>query len=151
MSDKNIFISIILIFVIFLIGLFHFYPPAKEEKLQIEENSLANMEIETLQTEILQEGEGEGAKNGDTITVHYTGALEDGTKFDSSLDRGKPFTFTLGVGDVIIGWDQGIIGMKEGEKRKLTIPPSFGYGENAVGSIPANSTLIFEVELIEIN
>lgn len=151
MSDQKIFISIILIFVIFLMGLFYFYPPAEEEKLQIEENALTNMEIETLQTEILQEGEGEGAKNGDTVTVHYTGLLTDGTKFDSSLDRGEPFSFTLGAGRVIVGWDQGIVGMKIGEKRKLIIPPSFGYGETAVGSIPANSTLIFEVELLEIN
>jgi FKBP-type peptidyl-prolyl cis-trans isomerase len=76
--------------------------------------------------------------------------LTDGTKFDSSLDRNQPFSFVLGAGRVIQGWDQGVRGMKAGEKRKLTIPPDLGYGSSAVGPIPANSTLIFEVELLSI-
>lgn len=103
-----------------------------------------------LKIETLKEGSGEAAKNGDTLSMHYLGTLENGTKFDSSYDRNQPFEFTLGAGEVIKGWDQGILGMKVGEKRKLTIPSSLGYGSQAQGSIPAYSTLIFEVELVEI-
>ena len=95
-------------------------------------------------------GKGAEAVNGKVVTVHYTGTLKDGTKFDSSVDRKEPFTFTLGSGQVIKGWEQGIQGMKVGGKRKLTIPPELAYGNNAVGAIPANSTLIFDVELLEV-
>jgi FKBP-type peptidyl-prolyl cis-trans isomerase len=95
-------------------------------------------------------GKGAEAVNGKSVTVHYTGTLKDGTKFDSSVDRKEPFTFTLGAGQVIKGWEQGILGMKVGGKRKLTIPPELAYGANAVGAIPANSTLIFDVELLEV-
>jgi len=106
----------------------------------------------SLYTEILKEGNGEVAENGDTVSVHYIGTLEDGTKFDSSLDRGTPFSFTIGEGKVIAGWDQGLLGMKIGEKRKLTIPPNLAYGEYGIpGAIPENATLIFEIELLGIN
>ncbi len=109
-------------------------------------------EIEGLTIEILQEGSGEQVKDGDKLAVHYTGTLEDGTKFDSSLDRGAPFEFVLGQGQVIQGWDKGLLGMKIGEKRKLIIAPELAYGEQGAGeSIPANATLIFEVELLAIN
>ena len=93
---------------------------------------------------------GDVAKTGDVVTIHYTGTLENGTKFDSSLDRGQPFEFTLDVGQVIKGFDKGILGMKVGEKKRIVISPEDGYGSAKVGSIPPNSTLIFDVELLGI-
>lgn len=105
-----------------------------------------------LKVEVLQEGDGAVATAGQTVSVHYTGWLTDGAKFDSSLDRGQPFNFPLGAGRVIKGWDQGVAGMKIGEKRRLTIPPDMGYGAaGAGGVIPPNATLIFEVELLGLN
>src|SRR5437868_3916883 len=102
-----------------------------------------------LQYEDLKVGEGEAATAGKTVSVHYTGWLTDGKKFDSSKDRGQPFEFPLGRGHVIQGWDDGFAGMKVGGKRKLTIPPEMGYGAaGAGGVIPPNATLIFEVELL---
>lgn len=105
-----------------------------------------------LKKEILKEGTGAEAKAGDTVQVHYTGTLENGSKFDSSLDRGTPFSFKLGSGMVIKGWDEGVAGMKVGEKVKLTIPSSLGYGDGGYPPvIPAKATLIFEIELLKIN
>jgi len=102
-----------------------------------------------IQDEVL--GTGVEAKSGDTVTVNYLGTLENGTKFDSSYDRNTPFTTQIGVGQVIKGWDEGIVGMKVGGKRKLIIPPSLGYGEQGAGAaIPPNATLIFEVELLDV-
>lgn len=95
-------------------------------------------------------GDGEEAVAGKLVTVHYTGTLEDGTKFDSSRDRDQPFPFELGSGGVIPGWEQGVPGMKVGGVRKLVIPPELGYGDQAAGSIPPNSTLNFEIELLEV-
>jgi FKBP-type peptidyl-prolyl cis-trans isomerase len=100
--------------------------------------------------ETLKEGDGPSAKPGQRVKMHYTGTLEDGTKFDSSRDRGEPFAFTLNKAEVIRGWDEGIPGMKVGERRKLTIPASAGYGESGQGTIPPNATLIFDVELLGI-
>lgn len=97
-------------------------------------------------------GTGKEAIIGSQIAVHYTGTLLDGTKFDSSVDRGIPFEFTLGVGQVIKGWDQGVQGMKEGGKRKLTIPSDLAYGDNGIPPvIPPKSVLVFEVELLKVN
>jgi len=102
--------------------------------------------------ENMKEGTGAEAVAGKQVTVHYTGTLTDGKKFDSSVDRGQPFKFVLGAGQVIRGWDLGVAGMKVGGKRKLTIPPHLGYGERGAGGvIPPNATLIFEVELLEVN
>jgi FKBP-type peptidyl-prolyl cis-trans isomerase len=109
-----------------------------------------NAQGTNLKVEDVQIGTGDVAAAGKKVTVHYTGTLTDGTKFDSSVDRNQPFTFTLGAGEVIQGWDQGVAGMKVGGKRKLTIPPSLGYGSRATGPIPANSTLIFDVELLKV-
>lgn len=96
-------------------------------------------------------GEGNMPKLGDTVVVHYTGWLEDGTKFDSSVDRGEPFEFSIGLGQVISGWDEGVGTMRVGGVRKLIIPPDLGYGASGAGGvIPANATLTFEVELLEI-
>jgi FKBP-type peptidyl-prolyl cis-trans isomerase FkpA len=104
-----------------------------------------------LQIDEVRQGSGEEAKAGNTVTVHYVGTLTDGKKFDSSRDRGEGFTFRLGAGQVIRGWDEGVAGMKVGGLRQLTIPPELGYGARGFPPvIPANATLVFEVELLEV-
>lgn len=106
----------------------------------------------SIQKEILKPGTSDRAvQNGDTVIVHYTGTFEDGKKFDSSMDRGQPFSFVAGGGMVIRGWDEGLIGMKIGEKAKFTLPGDFAYGPQGIpGVIPPNATLIFEIELLDI-
>jgi FKBP-type peptidyl-prolyl cis-trans isomerase FkpA len=110
-----------------------------------------SVETTELKIETLKPGDGAQAAAGKKVTVHYTGTLSDGKVFDSSETRKAPFSFTLGQGQVIPGWDKGVEGMKIGERRRLTIPSSLGYGEKGVGNIiPPNATLIFEVELLNV-
>jgi len=106
--------------------------------------------VSDLQIEDLVVGEGKAAQVGNKVTVNYRGVLVDGTEFDSSYKRGEPFSFILGQNQVIQGWEKGILGMKEKGKRRLVIPPSLGYGSQQVGSIPPNSVLVFEVELLAV-
>ena len=120
----------------------------EKDKSKVKEKKVGDA---VLKYEDLKEGKGDEAKKGDVVQVHYTGWLTNGNKFDSSVDRKKPFEFKLGAGKVINGWDEGVAGMKVGGKRKLTIPPELGYGARGAGDvIPANATLIFEVELLKI-
>ncbi len=116
-----------------------------------EEDIMDSKEEKSLIIEVLSEGDGLEVDTGDTVKVHYTGTLEDGTVFDSSRDR-EPFSFTIGEGRVIQGWEEGVKGMKEGELRRLTISHELAYGPQGIpGAIPPMATLIFEIELLEIN
>ena len=115
----------------------------KEDKVITTDSGLKYIDVKV--------GDGAAAKKGDLVSVHYTGTLKDGKKFDSSKDRGRPFDFPLGAGKVIKGWDEGVAGMKVGGTRKLIIPPELGYGERGAGGvIPPNAELHFEVELLKI-
>ncbi len=146
---KRIIYFCVAILIIYSIGLVVINMPRKEAgKDQVSINSTKEPQV-IIQEE--KQGTGIEAKAGSTVTVQYTGTLTDGKKFDSSYDRKQPFTFKIGSGEVIKGWDQGVVGMKEGGKRKLTIPPELGYGNQANGAIPANSTLVFEIELLSVN
>lgn len=119
------------------------------EQLQPLANNSTGEKME-LKIEDIETGTGAEAVPGKQVTVHYVGTLENGTEFDSSRSRNQPFTFALGAGQVIRGWDEGFAGMKVGGKRKLVIPPEMAYGSQAVGSIPPNSTLVFDVELLDV-
>jgi FKBP-type peptidyl-prolyl cis-trans isomerase len=152
MNKQTSIAIIILLAGVVLFFFFRATAPETPEPPMNPSNDNTTMEQPTeLQIETLQEGTGEEAKTGDNVAVHYTGTLTDGTKFDSSVDRGTPFEFPLGAGKVIKGWDQGVVGMKVGEKRKLTIPSDLAYGDGGFPPvIPPKATLVFEVELIEI-
>lgn len=146
---KN-FAAIFLLLVLVL-GVVYFLDKNYEKNDQQNNNQTeANLNQADLKIEDLKQGTGEEVKSGQTVSVHYAGTLTNGVKFDSSYERNEPFEFKIGEGLVIQGWEQGLIGMKVGGKRKLTIPPSLAYGERAIGSIPANSTLIFEIELLAV-
>ncbi|MSU55421.1 MAG: FKBP-type peptidyl-prolyl cis-trans isomerase [Candidatus Taylorbacteria bacterium] len=125
--------------------------PSKDaQKKAVESQVIAPTAKGALKLDDTLVGEGELVKSGDTVSIHYVGTLSSGTKFDSSYDRGEPITFKTGSGQLISGFDQGVIGMKAGGKRKITIPPELGYGSRETGPIPPNSTLIFDVELVKI-
>lgn len=149
--QKIILIAIAI--VIIILGFYFIFGRKEEQKENNpKENEMIAENKEGLKIEVIQQGLGKEAENGNIVAVHYTGTLEDGVKFDSSRDRGQPFIFTLGAGQVIKGWDLGVLGMKVGEKRKLIIPSELGYGTKGTpgGPIPPNATLIFEVELLNI-
>ncbi len=165
MKNNKAGIIVSLIILIILVGLGVYFAkrkmpePTKEtnqpaETFPAQEQKTMNTITTSsgLQYTIAKEGTGDAAKAGDTVSVHYTGTLDSGQKFDSSRDRGAPFQFSLGAGQVIAGWDEGVAGMKIGEMRTLIIPASLGYGANGIpGVIPANATLHFDVELISIS
>ena len=135
----------VLIALAVVVGIVYSYSKSKNK----EAKEVLVMDQAELKIEDLTVGSGAEAVSGKTVTVNYSGTLTNGTKFDSSYDRGTPFSFTLGAGEVIKGWDLGVAGMKVGGKRKLTIPSDLGYGVRGAGAdIPPNATLIFEVELL---
>lgn len=143
--------ALVVVFGFLFFGNYIFQKAAPKEKTQAASSVTANSQ--DAQTSGVQDttlGNGPAVKSGDTVSVNYIGTLVDGTKFDSSYDRGEPISFTVGSGQLIKGFDEGVVGMQVGGKRKLTIPPELGYGAQAVGPIPANSTIIFEVELVKI-
>lgn len=150
---KNILLVIIFIVSMYFVVQYFSKTIEEEPTNNNSNNNVENiMENKKVEIEVLKEGEGDVvSKNGDTLAVHYTGTLENGEKFDSSLDRGTPFEFELGSHSVIEGWEQGMLGMKVNEKRKLLIPYELAYGENGYAPvIPPKANLIFEVELLEI-
>ena len=156
--NKNKIIALATVIILIGVGALFFYNKNKADICTVKQDKAADLKLNSqkmnkqgVEIEILKEGTGAIAKKGDTVSVHYVGVLENGAKFNSSVDRGTPFEFTLGSGQVIPGWDIGVEGMKIGETRKLTIPPELAYGSSGAGStIPPNATLIFQVELLGI-
>ena len=164
-SGKYIFIPVAVVAVLVGVGVYLLSSKTTDNQslaTTVEEDIIESSEevvagepiapsMEELKIEDIKVGTGAEAVSGKKITVNYSGTLTDGTKFDSSYDRGEPFSFNLGAGEVIQGWDKGFAGMKIGGKRKLTIPSELGYGaQGAGGVIPPNATLIFEVELLKV-
>jgi FKBP-type peptidyl-prolyl cis-trans isomerase len=150
---KNELIGAVLVVVLFLGAAYYFSKNTNNTNMDTTNTPSADESTAPVLTELKSEdlmvGTGAEAVSGKTLSMHYVGTLLDGTKFDSSRDHGTPFEFTLGAGQVIKGWDQGIVGMKVGGKRKLTIPASLAYGVQGYPPvIPPNSTLVFEVELL---
>ena len=145
--------AMIVILVVLFAGVYYFTRdkdsiPNTEDLSVITNTTNTTMTTEGLTIETIREGSGASAMNGQVVLVDYTGSLPDGTIFDSSIPRGKPFMVHLGAGEVIRGWDLGLLGMKVGEERKLTIAPELGYGVNGFpGVIPPNATLIFDITL----
>lgn len=162
----SIIIVILLIAAVFLLVKYTKKPMAQDNSQTENQSAQASTAKDNSNTEVAKSGEvsdqllmtttkegsGDAVKAGDTVSVNYTGYLADGTKFDASADHGAPFKFTVGAGQVIKGWDLGVVGMKKGEVRRLVIPANYAYGEAGYpGVIPPNATLAFEVELLEIN
>ncbi len=146
---KRIVVGIAIFLLIYILGVVAInLPQKKQQKTEFKTTNTTNQNTKLTKQDLVI-GTGEEAKMGDRVTVHYKGTLTEGTEFDSSYNK-QPFTFTLGSGEVIKGWDEGIVGMKVGGKRKLIIPPDLAYGNTQQGNIPPNSTLIFEVELLQV-
>ena len=135
---------------IFVVGFFFVFGPTLTSIFNPNTSQNMNAQTPQLVSTDTVVGTGDTAESGDLVTVHYTGRFVDGRVFDSSIARGEPLQFVLGSGQVIAGWDQGIVGMKVGGKRTLSIPPELGYGPNDYGPIPGNSTLIFDIELLKV-
>lgn len=159
MNKSSIFAVVVFIIVAALLLWFGAGYSAKISKESLQNKNKAATIAEETQSKIMENfkiqdiavGNGAEAKSGDAVTVNYVGTLDDGKKFDSSYDRNQPFSFNLGAGEVIKGWDLGVAGMKIGGKRELTIPPELGYGERGASTvIPPNATLHFTVELLEV-
>ena len=144
--SKQLITGIAVVAAVAVVALFFIFNGSLQ---MVQDNTLNNQEPQQLVVQDEAAGTGAEAQAGDTVSVHYTGKFENGTVFDTSVGR-APISFVLGTGAVIPGWDQGLLGMKAGGKRLLIIPPSFAYGSSGYGPIPANSTLIFEVELVEV-
>lgn len=162
-KDGKVFIGLIVVLIVAIVGVvYKITKPSSGSQVNVTSNNnqpiAMNVTTQPVSSndglQITDEVVGTGAEAvaGKKVTVHYVGTLTDGKKFDSSRDRGTPFTFDLGAGQVIKGWDEGVAGMKVGGKRKLVIPPALAYGNREMGNglIPANSTLIFEVELLNV-
>lgn len=148
---KFILVAVLLVGVAFIVTRSQTKTAETDIPQTINNQGVKNMDIAELKIEDLVTGTGDEVKSGDTIIIHYNGSLLDGTKFDSSYDRNQPFETGIGVGQVIEGWDKGVIGMKVGGKRRLTIPSAMAYGDRGIpGAIPAKAALVFEVELLRI-
>lgn len=150
MDGKKVILFLLFVLVVIVIGWICVEKIYYVQAPELNTTADANQQV-TFQTETLQQGYGsEDVKLGDRIAVNFIGTLKDGILFDSNLDSGTPYEFTVGKGEVIQGWDKGLIGMKVGEKRKLVVPPELGYGSEEKENIPKDSPLYYEVELVEI-
>lgn len=156
--NKLIIIAIVLIIIVVLLGLYFIFLSSGNNNSS-PQGQTANKEsleprtfdVQGVKVEVLKEGAGTEVKDANSVTVHYVGTLADGTQFDSSVDTKRPYTFTLGRHSVPKGFELGVLGMKIGEKRKLTVPSELAYGKDGFITIPPNATLTFEVELLKIN
>lgn len=151
MQRKTILFIIIVIFIAVTFGTYFLVANYNNNGNSPTNSNSTNFEIQGMKVEVLAQGSGIESKVGDSVTVNYVGTLEDGKKFDSSIDRNAPFTFPLGQNRVIKGFDLGVLGMKVGEKRKITIPSALGYGSDGFLMIPEDATLIYEIDLLKIN
>lgn len=156
--NKLILIAIVAVIIVVLLGLYFIFLSSDKDNgninPQVTDNgsvALKSFEVQGVKVQVLKGGTGAEVKDGNSVTVHYVGTLADGTQFDSSIDTKRPYTFTLGRHSVPAGYELGVLGMKVGEKRKLTVPPELAYGKDGFITIPPNATLIFEVELLKIN
>ncbi len=151
MSRERLILAGAALLIVLVVGAGFLGRKTEEKSLPLATTTPMTQTPQDLKIDDLAVGTGAEATAGATISVNYRGTLVDGSEFDSSYKRNQPFQFVLGAGEVIQGWDQGFVGMKVGGKRRLTIPPSLGYGDRPAGAIPPNSTFIFEVELLSVS